>query len=225
LNAHVIIFQDPLPYTEALQLQDDLVSQRQADAIPDTLLILEHTPVITLGIRAKAEHLLLPKESLANRGIELHETPRGGDVTYHAPGQLILYPVMKLSGPAADAHAFVNKLEEIAIRTAEAFEVEAYRRKGKTGVWTDQGKLAAIGVRFKKWVSSHGMSLNVTVDLGGFDTIIPCGLHGEKVTSLKAILGSRSPSMQEVRAVVQRQFERIMDCTLENVIPGSARRR
>ena len=215
MNTRAIIFPAPQPYAEALQFQDELVAQRQADTIPDTLILLEHTPVVTLGIRAKAEHLLLSREPLANRGIELHETPRGGDVTYHAPGQLILYPIMKLSGPDADVHAFVEKLEEIAIRTAGAFEVHAFRRKGKTGVWTDQGKLAAIGIRFKKWVSSHGMSFNVNVDLDGFGAIIPCGLHGERVTSLATILGPKCPSMQEVRAVVMRQFERVMGCTLE----------
>jgi lipoyl(octanoyl) transferase len=213
MNIRVMVFPEPVPYPDAICLQDTLVAQRQADEIPDTLILLEHSPVITLGIRAKTEHLLLSREALGLRGIALHESPRGGDVTYHAPGQLVLYPVMKLAGEAADAHAFVNKLEEIAIRTAEAFRVPAFRRKGKTGVWTDEGKLAAIGVRFKKWVSSHGMSFNVDVDLAGFNTIVPCGLHGEKVASLKTILGSSCPSMQEVRAVAMRQFEVVMDRT------------
>jgi lipoate-protein ligase B len=190
------------------------VTERLSNKAPDRLIILEHAPVITLGVRAKKEHLLFSEESLRARGIELHDTPRGGDITYHGPGQLILYPIMKLSGDDADAHAFVGKLEEIAIRTAEAFAVKAFRRKGKTGVWTDQGKLAAIGVRFKKWVSSHGMSFNVDVDLNGFSTIIPCGLHGEKVTSLQKILGPKCPTMQEVRAVMMRQFERVMNRTV-----------
>lgn len=209
MNMRVMVFPNPVPYLKALTLQDKLVMQRQADEIPDTLLILEHSPVITMGVRTKPEHLLLSAEALRHRGIELYETPRGGDVTYHAPGQLILYPIMKLTGAEADAHAFVNKLEEIAILTAGAFQVPAFRRKGKTGVWTDQGKLAAIGVRFKKWVSSHGMSFNVDVDLAGFSTIIPCGLQGEKVTSLKAILGPTCPTLHEVRAVIMRQFERV----------------
>lgn len=208
------IFPQPIPYSEGLMIQDKLVAERQADLISDHLLVLEHTPVITLGVRAKTEHILLSQETLIRRGIELHETPRGGDVTYHAPGQLILYPVLKLSGAEADVHAFVGKLEEIAILTADAFCVKAYRRRGKTGVWTDEGKIAAIGVRFKKWVSSHGMSLNVNLDLNGFSAIIPCGLHGERVTSLQAILGQKGPSMQEVRAVMMRQFERVMNRTL-----------
>lgn len=211
---HVTLFPKPIPYSEGLIIQDQLVADRQADLIPDQLLILEHTPVITLGVRSKAEHILLSREMLSRRGINLHETPRGGDVTYHAPGQLVLYPIMKLTGAEADVHAFVEKLEEIAILTADAFCVKACRRKGKTGVWTDQGKIAAIGIRFKKWVSSHGMSFNVNVDLDGFSTIIPCGLHGEKVTSLQAILGPTCPTMQEVRAVMMRQFERVMNRTL-----------
>ncbi len=209
MNMRVMVFPNPVPYPDALTLQDKLVTKRQADEIPDTLLILEHSPVITMGVRTKPENLLLSPEALRHRGIELYETPRGGDVTYHAPGQLILYPIMKLTGAEADAHAFVNKLEEIAILTAGAFQVPAFRRKGKTGVWTESGKLAAIGVRFKKWVSSHGMSFNVDVDLAGFNTIIPCGLQGEKVTSLKAILGPACPTIQEVRAVIMRQFERV----------------
>lgn len=225
MNIRVMVLPKPVPYPEAAQLQERLVAQRQADEIADTLLLLEHTPVITLGIRAKVEHLLLSRDALDRRGIDLHESPRGGDVTYHAPGQLILYPIMKLEGAEADAHAFVNRLEEIAILTAGAFEVPACRRRGKTGVWTDTGKLAAIGVRFRKWVSSHGMSFNVDVDLAGFGTIVPCGLHGERVTSLKAILGNSCPSMQEVRAVAMRQFERVMNRTCIQVIPESDRRR
>lgn len=218
MEAHVTIFRQPVPYSEGLRIQEQFITERQVNNIPDQLIILEHTPVITLGVRAKAEHLLLSKEALNQRRIELFETPRGGDVTYHAPGQLVIYPIMKLSGPEADVHAFVGKLEDIAIQTASSFCVEAYRRKGKTGVWTDQGKIAAIGVRFKKWVSSHGMSFNVDIDLGGFNAIVPCGLFGEKVTSLRAILGEKCPTMQEVRAVMMRHFERIMNRTL--ITPG-----
>lgn len=219
METQVTIFARPVPYSEGLRLQEQWVTDRQADLIPDHFFLLEHTPVITLGVRSKNEHLLLSREALEKRGIELHESPRGGDVTYHAPGQLILYPIMKLSGDEADVHAFVGKLEEIAIQTAAAFCVNAFRRKGKTGVWTEQGKIAAIGIRFKKWVSSHGMSFNVNVDLAGFGAIIPCGLYGEKVTSLKEILGDKCPTMQEVRAVMMRQFERVMNRTVV-ISPG-----
>lgn len=219
MNTRVMIFPQPVPYPAALHLQDALVRDRQAEEIPDTILVLEHPPIITRGVRAKTEHILIPAETLSRRGIEVFETPRGGDVTYHAPGQLILYPIMKLAGDQADAHAFVNKLEEIAIRTAGIFGVDAFRRKGKTGVWTEQGKIAAIGIRFKKWVSSHGMSFNIDIELDGFNTIIPCGLHGERVASLKAIMGDPCPTIQEARAVMLRQFEIVMQATLEACIP------
>ncbi len=214
METEAIIYHRPVPYAEGLRIQDQWVTERLLDKIPDRLMILEHTPVITLGVRSKKENVLLSKELLEKRGIDLYETPRGGDVTYHAPGQLIFYPIMKLTGTEADAHAFVGRLEEMAILTAEAFCVKAFRRAGKTGVWTEQGKIAAIGVRFKKWVSSHGMSFNVNIDLSGFDAIVPCGLHGEKVTSLCAILGAQYPSLQEVRAVMMRHFERVMNRTV-----------
>lgn len=210
MQLETTIFENPVPYPDALRLQEELVGKRQADLIPDTLLILEHPPVITLGIRAKKEHLLILPDELHRQGIDVYETPRGGDITYHAPGQIILYPIMKLAGPAADAHAFVQKLEEVAIQTAREFGVTAYRRKGKTGVWTNQGKIAAIGIRFKKWVSSHGMSFNVDINLNGFNNIVPCGLHGEKVASLESILTQRCPSVQEVRCVMVRQFKALM---------------
>lgn len=205
-----VIFPKPVPYSEAAQFQETLVAARIAERIPDTVLILEHSPVITLGIRAKPEHLLLSKSALKKRGIALEVSPRGGDITYHAPGQLILYPILQLRDAEADVHAFVHKLEEIAIRTAARFGVTAFRRDGKTGAWTDRGKLAAIGVRFKRWVSSHGMSFNVNLDLSGFSAIVPCGLHGEPVTSLHAWLGSRCPDLETVRAELLRQFELTM---------------
>lgn len=210
METYAVIYPDPVPYDEATRLQDSLVAARQAKRIPDTILLLEHPPVITLGIRAKREHLLLSSEALARRGITLTESPRGGDITYHAPGQLILYPILQLAAAEADVHAFVNRLEEIAIRTAARFGVVAYRRPGKTGAWTDHGKLAAIGVRFKRWVSSHGMSLNVNLDLAGFNAIVPCGLHGEPVTSLQALLGTECPDMNAVRTESLRQFEAVM---------------
>jgi len=194
-----------------MAMQEKLVTRRRDGEIPDTVLFLEHTPVITLGVRAKDAHLLASPEALAQRGIALVRTPRGGDITYHAPGQLIVYPILHLVGDEADARAFVRRLEEIAIRTAADYGVAAERRSGKTGAWTRQGKLAAIGVRFQKWVSSHGMSFNVDVDLSGFDLIVPCGLQGEKVTSLKAILGSACPPVAEVRRALLRHFETVMN--------------
>jgi lipoyl(octanoyl) transferase len=219
MSTLVVNFPSPVPYTDAMRLQDALVTARLANRIPDVLLILEHPPVITLGIRAKSENLLLTPEDLGRRGITLVESPRGGDITYHAPGQLILYPILQLAGAEADAHAYVQALEEIALRTAARFDVTAYRRAGKTGVWTDQGKLAAIGIRFKRWVSSHGMSFNVNLDLGGFDAIVPCGLRGEPVTSLQSLRGGNSPSLETVRAELLHQFEQIMGRSSRSLSP------
>lgn len=226
MTTRLFRFATPVPYDAALRLMDDLVRQRLEDRIPDTVLLLEHEPVITLGIRARREHLLLSPDALARRGIALHETPRGGDVTYHGPGQLVLYPILKLAGAEADAHAFVNRLEDIAIRTAAAFGVTAERRKGKTGAWTARGKLAAIGVRFRHWVSSHGMSFNVSTGPDdGFDAIVPCGLHGETVTSLRLLLGDGAPSLDAAGTELLRQFEQVMRRPLTAVaapsIPGA----
>jgi lipoate-protein ligase B len=219
MHALAVIFPKPVPYAEAAALQERLVAARLADRIPDVLLLLEHPPVITLGIRAKMEHLLLSRQALARRRIALEPSPRGGDITYHAPGQLVLYPILHLTGAEADVHVYVHKLEEIAIRTAARFGVTAYRRAGKTGAWTDQGKLAAIGVRFKRWVTSHGMSFNVDPDLSGFSAIVPCGLHGEPVTALHALLGAKCPAMKTIQAEVLRQFQFVLGRATQRMTP------
>jgi lipoate-protein ligase B len=205
-TALAIAFDNPQCYAEIACIQDKLVVARQQDLIPDVVLILEHKPVVTLGVRAKQEHLLLSSDTLRQRGIDVEESPRGGDVTYHAPGQLVLYPILKLSGLDADAHTYVNRLEEVAIRTATHYGITANRRSGKTGVWTETGKLAAIGVKIRRWVTSHGMSLNVDMDMTGFNLIIPCGLHGEPVTSMKTILGESCPAIPDVRAVILQEL-------------------
>lgn len=207
--ALAIALPDPQDYATTSRLQDQLVIARQQDLIPDLVLILEHKPVVTLGIRARQEHILLAPDALRARGIAVEDSPRGGDVTYHAPGQLVLYPILKLTGPEADAHDYVSKLEEVAIRTAKHYGINAIRRPGKTGAWTDVGKLAAIGVKIRRWVTSHGMSLNVDLDLEGFNLIVPCGLLGEPVTSLKAILGPQCPPLSAVRETVLQHFSAI----------------
>ena len=216
-----IVFDAPVPYAAALQWQADLVTARQAGRIPDVLLVLEHTPVITCGVRARAAHILAAPARLAELGIEVHSTPRGGDVTYHGPGQWVLYPILKLTGTDADAHAFVSSLEETSIRTAAEFGVSATRRPGKTGVWTDSGKIAAIGVRFQKWVSSHGMSFNVAPDLSHFDLIVPCGLAGERVTSLRALLGGACPSRSASRGALLCHFATVFGREVTAVTRGS----
>lgn len=220
MNAYAIYFDEPLSYKDGLLIQESILEARIKDLIPDTVLFLEHLPVITCGIRSKPEQILLSDGELKARQIEISKSSRGGAVTFHGPGQLIIYPIIKLGGNKADPgsasgfagasiHGYLGKLEEVAIRAAASFGVRAYRRKGMTGAWTDQGKLAAIGVRFKRWVTYHGMSFNVDLDLSGFSAIVPCGLAGEKVTSIKTLLGKKCPPLGEVRESMANQFSAV----------------
>ena len=185
------------------------MAARIAERIPDTVLLLQHTPVVTLGRRARDEHLLVAPEALAERGIDFHVSARGGDITYHGPGQAVLYPILKLGSKEADAHGYLWNLEEAALRTAADFGVPAFRREGKSGAWTEAGKIAAIGFKLRRWVSFHGMSFNVDVDLSGFDLMVPCGLAGEPVVSLASLLGGRCPAMPEVHAALIRHFSEV----------------
>lgn len=179
-----------LAYADGLRLQDDLVVRRRAGEIPDTLVLLRHPHVITMGSSADPAHVLLDAEGRVARGVELHEAGRGGDVTYHGPGQLVAYPILDLKPDRKDLHAYLRDLEDVLIRVAGDFGVGAHRREGLTGAWTEGGKLAAIGVRVSsQWITSHGVALNVSADLGHFDAIVPCGLEGESVTSLECEVG------------------------------------
>lgn len=209
MKANAIFVDEPLSYRDGLLVQESILEARIKDLIPDTVLFLEHLPVITCGVRSKPEQILLSTEELKARHIEISTSSRGGAVTFHGPGQLIMYPIIKLGGNKADIHGYLNNLEEVAIRTAASFGVTAYRRKGMTGAWTEQGKLAAIGVRFKRWVTYHGMSFNVNPDLSGFSAIVPCGLAGEKITSMKMLLGNACPSLKNVRDVMASQFSAV----------------
>ncbi|MBN1675976.1 MAG: lipoyl(octanoyl) transferase LipB [Kiritimatiellae bacterium] len=204
--AWAVYFEEPVSYARGVEMQERVVAARLEEKVPDTVLFLEHKPVVTLGARGDASHLLLSPSDLARLGIELAHASRGGDITYHGPGQLVLYPIIKLGANEADSHGYLRNLEETAIRTAADFCVRAFRRDGLTGAWTRQGKLAAIGIRLKRWVTFHGMSFNVAPDLKGFGTIVPCGLAGEPVTSLKDILGPASPRVAVVRESMRRHF-------------------
>lgn len=200
------MFPEPVKYAAAVALQEALVAARIADALPDTVLLLQHTPVVTLGRRARREHLLVSPEALAAEGIDFHIAARGGDVTYHGPGQAVLYPILKLGAQEEDAHGYLWNLEEAALRTAGDYGIPAFRKEGKSGAWTDAGKIAAIGFRLRKWVSFHGMSFNVDVDLAGFGTMVPCGLAGEPVASLETLLGDDRPAMNAVYHSLIRHF-------------------
>ena len=173
-------------YPDALRIQRALVEDRRAGSVGDLLLLLEHPPVLTVGVRGDGgrSHILVAPETLAARGIEVHETGRGGDVTYHGPGQIVGYPIVDLKPDRQDVHRYVRDLEEVLIRVAADFGIQATRVKGLTGVWVGHEKLAAIGVRVSRWITSHGFALNVTPDLEDFNLIVPCGIEGKGVTSL-----------------------------------------
>ncbi len=182
-----------VPYADALDLQRRLVADRQADRVGDVLLLVEHPHVLTVGVRGDGgrSHILADPATLAARQVEIHETGRGGDITYHGPGQIVGYPIISLKPDRMDVHRYVRDLEEVLIGVAHDTGVAARREPGLTGVWTDRGKLAAIGVRIARWVTSHGFALNLTTDLQYFDMIVPCGIVGRGVTSL-ALEGSKA---------------------------------
>ena len=198
------------PYREALALQQELVVERQAGRVPDLLLLLEHPHVITLGVAARRSraNILASADELAGCGVEVQEASRGGDVTYHGPGQLVGYPILDLRPDRCDVHRYVRDLEGVLIATARAFGVAAGRVAGLTGVWVGDRKLAAIGVRLSRWVTSHGFALNVDTDLDYFSLIRPCGIRGRGVASLAALTGRRL-SVRDVEPVLIREFARV----------------
>lgn len=221
MKACAIFFDKPVRYADGVLLQQRLAAARATSRIADVVLFLEHHPVVTLGARGRTDSMLVAPEELARRGIDFAIASRGGDATYHGPGQLIMYPILRLGSSEADAHGYLFNLEEVAIRTAADFGVTAFRRDGKNGAWAAQGKIAAIGFRLKRWITLHGMSFNVNPDLAGFGTIIPCGLQGEPVASLGSILGPGCPSLRDVRAAMLRHFQQVLRRPLEVFDAGS----
>jgi lipoyl(octanoyl) transferase len=194
-------------YQAALDLQRDLVEQRKQGLIPDQLLLLEHPPVITLGARnhTSRANVLETPDALALKGVGLFESGRGGDVTYHGPGQLVGYPILELPKDRRDVHRYVRDLEEVLIQAVSDFGVTATRIPGLTGIWVGNEKLAAIGVRISRWVTSHGFALNVSIDLSPFALIVPCGISDKGVTSMERLLG-RQVQMDEVATAVVSRF-------------------
>jgi lipoyl(octanoyl) transferase len=214
-----------IPYTEALSIQEQVVAARKQNLVGDTLLLLEHPPVLTLGRNAHRSNVLVSDDLLAQRGVELHEINRGGDVTYHGPGQLIGYPILDLRGdlpgkrgPHLGPVDYVRLLEEVLIRTCGDFGVMTQRICKLTGVWTPAGgsirekKIAAIGVHVSQGVTSHGFALNVTTDLRDFEWIVPCGITDREVTSLELEADAdRQPTMETVLNSTARNFGRIFE--------------
>jgi lipoyl(octanoyl) transferase len=204
-----------VPYEAALALQADLVAARKAATIPDTLVLLQHPPVITLGVKVRQsrEHVLASDDELHTQGIALFEAGRGGDVTYHGPGQLVGYPILDLKPDRMDAHKYVRDLEEVLIGVCADLGLVAGRKQGMTGVWVGDEKVAAIGVRLSRWVTSHGFALNVSTDLDHFGLIVPCGITSFGVTSLARLLGTAPPMAEIEERVVHhlcRVFGRVL---------------
>jgi len=192
-----------ISYSDAYALQQRLVAARKANAIDDVLLFCEHPHVLTLGRNANRSNLLASEHVLRQKGVELHSTNRGGDITYHGPGQIVGYPILNLDQIKRDVGWYVRTLEEAMIRAAADFGVAAYLVPGKTGIWVQavpfEEKLAAIGVHISRWVTSHGFAFNVSTDLRFFDLIVPCGIAGRKATSLEKLL-QRSIARGEVKS-------------------------
>ncbi len=199
-----------VPYAEAHALQQELAEKRKRDEIPDALLLLEHPHVITLGRAASRANILIDEASRRTYGLELFETGRGGDVTYHGPGQLVGYPIIHLAPDRCDVRKYVRDIEEVLIRTAADFGLDTRRVDGLTGVWVGREKLAAIGVRISRWVTMHGFALNVTTDLNYFQLIVPCGIKDHGVTSLEKLLG-HAVEMDHVVEAVKRHFGEVFN--------------
>ncbi len=201
-------------YGEALELQRNIARDRISGAIPqDVLLLLEHPPVVTLGRASKEKHLVASPEFLQSKGVELFEAERGGDVTFHGPGQLVGYPIVDLKRHREDLHWYLRKIEEALIDALADYGIPGERNTAYTGVWTRGKKIASIGVHAREWVTWHGFALNVTTDLSYFDLIVPCGIDGVVMTSIARELGSEETSMHDVQERVTAKFADAFDLT------------
>ena len=204
-----------VPYADGLELQRRLVEERKADRIPDTLLLLQHPHVLTIGVKKDGrQHILASPDRLSELGVDVFETGRGGDVTYHGPGQLVGYPILNLDPDRRDVHKYVRDLEEVMIRVCADYGLEAGRVKGFSGAWikgnSGDEKIGAIGVRISRWITSHGFAFNVTTDVDFFNLIVPCGIADKGVTSLASRLG-RIVDMAEVEDRFVAHFAAVLD--------------
>ncbi len=197
-------------YEECLALQRELVEQRHKGEIGDTLLLLEHPPVMTTGTGGGQDSLIAAPEDLARAGISIHKTDRGGDITYHGPGQLVGYPIFDLRNHGKDAHLFLRNIEQSVIGCLSDFGIDAHPSPGYAGVWVGDDKICSIGIAVRRWISYHGFALNVNPDFAHWALIHPCGLVGKKVTSIQKLIG-RDPGMAAVKTGVVRAFERVFE--------------
>lgn len=209
-NKHIILAVNlgRTDYGYAWNLQRKVFELRRSGCISDVLLLNEHHHVYTIGKNGDRNHLLAAREELRESGVEVYDIDRGGDVTYHGPGQLVGYPILDLHGYYLDIHRYLRDLEEVIIRTLAEYGIIAHRDEGFTGVWVGSEKVAAIGVRVGRWVTMHGFALNVNTDLSHFDRIIPCGIFHKGVTSLQRLLGRHVP-IDEVSGKLTECFSRV----------------
>jgi len=204
-RAYFIDLGEGVPFKKAWQIQHLLHSLRVKESIPDVLILVEHTHVFTFGRKGNQRNLLISEDYLKTHGIDIFTIERGGDITYHGPGQLVGYPIFHLKKALAGLRKYVWSIEEVLIRTLKEFGIDAGRIEGLRGVWVEDKKIAAIGIAVKRWVTFHGFAFNISTDLRYFDMMIPCGIRGKGVTSLSRLLG-REVSLEEVKPVVLKNF-------------------
>src|SRR3981081_4690559 len=203
-----------MPYAEALELQRQIARDRISGALPQAVLLLvEHPPVVTLGRASKEKNLIASPAFLESKGVELFEVERGGDVTFHGPGQLVGYPIVDLKRHRQDLHWYLRRIEEALINTLADYEIPGERNTAFTGVWTRGKKIASIAVHARDWVTWHGFALNVTTELSYFDLIVPCGINGVVMTSIARELGTEQTSLQDVPDRVTAKFAEAFDLT------------
>lgn len=201
-----------VPYGEALAMQRALVEERRADRIPDLLILLQHPAVITLGVKGDGgrANIVAPTEHLASLGIDVCETGRGGDVTYHGPGQIVGYPILDLQPDRCDVHRYVRDIEQVMLRVCADYGISAGRIPGLTGTWVGADKIGAIGIRISRWITSHGFAFNVATNLDHFKLIVPCGIGDRGVTSLSRLVG-RDVTIDEAEDTIIRNFAEVFD--------------
>lgn len=209
-----LLVERPMPYQRAWEMQNALFEKRRRGDVPHILFLTEHPPVYTFGKSGHQENFLLSESEVRRRGIELFWTDRGGDITFHGPGQLVGYPIFDLHDFYLDVGRFLRELEEGIIRALEVFSIDAGRIPGLTGVWVGEKKIAAIGIKLSRWVTKHGFAINVNTDLGYFKNIVPCGIADKAITSMQEIIGAEVPMPGVIDAVVQ-SFSQVFDLEFE----------
>jgi lipoate-protein ligase B len=225
-NDCLAVWEGCVQYSQALDLQMKICELKRRGFDKDVLLLLEHPPTITLGRSAKSEHLLVNKQDLESRGIGLWNADRGGDITFHGPGQLVGYPILSLKARERDVHRYMRNLEESLIRLLARYEIQGMRDPRFTGVWTQKGKIAAMGVHISRWVTRHGFALNVSTNLSFYDLIVPCGIIGKRVTSMQQHLANSVDTGEVARKYIAEfgsLFNRNMIGTSEDALRSELR--